>query len=258
VQVGGKTGFGGSFFEGLLPIYTQQSRQDTDVYGKGGGKRVGDSGCDTDTPLQQKDACKSDTHMHGIGDERRKATRCMRCISLSGCSCTVCNNQTANCSRSTPQTANCSRSTPQRRENGHKSNAHTRRKGEQNKMNSGQESTPQRRENGRENDSHVRHVHNSEYRKKCKTKARGEGEKSISSSDENVALHRRGDACPPQPEKERKFTTAQEERIHRKFDCEQETSCFKFLSIFKFEDRKGWDVLLQAYWREFDAKDNVS
>jgi hypothetical protein len=35
-------------------------------------------------------------------------------------------------------------------------------------------------------------------------------------------------------------------------------SCFKFLSIFKFEDRKGWDVLLQAYWREFGAQDNVS
>lgn len=32
---------------------------------------------------------------------------------------------------------------------------------------------------------------------------------------------------------------------------------FQFLSIFKWEDRKGWDVLLQAYWTAFSAADDV-
>eukprot|EP01012_Entosiphon_sulcatum_P015389 TRINITY_DN20356_c0_g2_i1.p1 TRINITY_DN20356_c0_g2~~TRINITY_DN20356_c0_g2_i1.p1 ORF type:complete len:619 (-),score=83.73 TRINITY_DN20356_c0_g2_i1:418-2274(-) len=33
---------------------------------------------------------------------------------------------------------------------------------------------------------------------------------------------------------------------------------FKFLSTFKWEDRKGWDVLLRAYFQEFTSKDPVS
>ena len=33
-----------------------------------------------------------------------------------------------------------------------------------------------------------------------------------------------------------------------------EYSFFKFLSIFKWEKRKGWDVLLTAYFEEFTAK----
>ena len=33
---------------------------------------------------------------------------------------------------------------------------------------------------------------------------------------------------------------------------------FKFLSTFKWEIRKGWDVLLGAYFRAFSSKDNVS
>ena len=37
----------------------------------------------------------------------------------------------------------------------------------------------------------------------------------------------------------------------------QHGSPFVFLSVFKFEERKGWDVLLRAYLREFDASDNV-
>jgi glycosyltransferase involved in cell wall biosynthesis len=32
---------------------------------------------------------------------------------------------------------------------------------------------------------------------------------------------------------------------------------FKFLSVFKLEPRKGWDVLLDAYWHEFKATDAV-
>mmetsp|Transcript_19482 Transcript_19482/g.36303 ORF Transcript_19482/g.36303 Transcript_19482/m.36303 type:complete len:640 (+) Transcript_19482:150-2069(+) len=32
---------------------------------------------------------------------------------------------------------------------------------------------------------------------------------------------------------------------------------FKLLSIFKWEHRKGWDVLLRAYWTAFKPKDNV-
>ena len=32
---------------------------------------------------------------------------------------------------------------------------------------------------------------------------------------------------------------------------------FVFVSIFKLEWRKGWDVLLDAYWREFGPDDNV-
>jgi glycosyltransferase involved in cell wall biosynthesis len=32
---------------------------------------------------------------------------------------------------------------------------------------------------------------------------------------------------------------------------------FKFLSVFRWQERKGWDVLLQAYLQEFDADDDV-
>lgn len=32
---------------------------------------------------------------------------------------------------------------------------------------------------------------------------------------------------------------------------------FRFLSVFKFEKRKGWDLLLQAYFEEFSAADPV-
>lgn len=47
-------------------------------------------------------------------------------------------------------------------------------------------------------------------------------------------------------------------------DNNDENSCdihkdekFKFLSIFKWEYRKGWDLLLSAYWNAFTASDNV-
>merc|ERR1712226_214809 len=32
---------------------------------------------------------------------------------------------------------------------------------------------------------------------------------------------------------------------------------FRFLSVFKWEKRKGWDVLLQAYFEEFSEADPV-
>ena len=32
---------------------------------------------------------------------------------------------------------------------------------------------------------------------------------------------------------------------------------FQFVSIFKWEDRKGWDVLLRAYWNAFSPTDDV-
>ena len=32
---------------------------------------------------------------------------------------------------------------------------------------------------------------------------------------------------------------------------------FKFLSVFRWQERKGWDVLLQAYLQEFNADDDV-
>eukprot|EP00455_Lapot_gusevi_P053541 TRINITY_DN8369_c0_g1_i2.p1 TRINITY_DN8369_c0_g1~~TRINITY_DN8369_c0_g1_i2.p1 ORF type:complete len:302 (+),score=26.77 TRINITY_DN8369_c0_g1_i2:384-1289(+) len=34
-------------------------------------------------------------------------------------------------------------------------------------------------------------------------------------------------------------------------------SAFKFLSIFKWEDRKGWKILLEAYVRQFSRQDQV-
>ena len=36
------------------------------------------------------------------------------------------------------------------------------------------------------------------------------------------------------------------------------TEPFVFLSIFKWEGRKGWDVLLEAYWREFKREEAVT
>lgn len=36
------------------------------------------------------------------------------------------------------------------------------------------------------------------------------------------------------------------------------SDCYVFLSIFKWEYRKGWDLLIKAYMREFSAEDNVA
>lgn len=33
---------------------------------------------------------------------------------------------------------------------------------------------------------------------------------------------------------------------------------YNFLSVFKFEPRKGWDILLQAFFQEFSEHDNVT
>ena len=33
---------------------------------------------------------------------------------------------------------------------------------------------------------------------------------------------------------------------------------FKFLSVFKWEDRKGWDILLKAYFMEFSKSEKVA
>ena len=42
------------------------------------------------------------------------------------------------------------------------------------------------------------------------------------------------------------------------FDSEMATTePFVFLSIFKWEDRKGWDVLLESYWTAFSSSDHV-
>ena len=40
-------------------------------------------------------------------------------------------------------------------------------------------------------------------------------------------------------------------------DDENSTQLYQFLSIFKWEDRKGWDLLLKAYWTAFSPDDNV-
>jgi glycosyltransferase involved in cell wall biosynthesis len=37
----------------------------------------------------------------------------------------------------------------------------------------------------------------------------------------------------------------------------QEDDLFRFVSVFKWEHRKGWDILLSAYWSAFDINDNV-
>jgi glycosyltransferase involved in cell wall biosynthesis len=37
-----------------------------------------------------------------------------------------------------------------------------------------------------------------------------------------------------------------------------DTASFKFLSVFDWSIRKGWDILLQAYFEEFDANDDIS
>ena len=50
-------------------------------------------------------------------------------------------------------------------------------------------------------------------------------------------------------------------RPEKECDIEEErvnyTKPFQFLSMFKWEHRKGWDVLLKAYWRAFSSTDNV-
>eukprot|EP01101_Sappina_pedata_P013278 TRINITY_DN954_c0_g1_i3.p1 TRINITY_DN954_c0_g1~~TRINITY_DN954_c0_g1_i3.p1 ORF type:complete len:210 (-),score=41.28 TRINITY_DN954_c0_g1_i3:404-1033(-) len=33
---------------------------------------------------------------------------------------------------------------------------------------------------------------------------------------------------------------------------------YKFFSVFKWEKRKGWDILLKAYFKEFSRSDNVT
>ena len=38
---------------------------------------------------------------------------------------------------------------------------------------------------------------------------------------------------------------------------EKKSEPFRFLSVFKWEKRKGWDVLLRAFFEEFSSTDNV-
>lgn len=42
-----------------------------------------------------------------------------------------------------------------------------------------------------------------------------------------------------------------------KSNATEKDNAFRFLSVFKWEKRKGWDVLLKAYFQEFSADDNV-
>ena len=39
--------------------------------------------------------------------------------------------------------------------------------------------------------------------------------------------------------------------------CSLGSGLFRFLSVFKWEKRKGWDILLRAYFQEFTAADDV-
>lgn len=46
--------------------------------------------------------------------------------------------------------------------------------------------------------------------------------------------------------------------VHNRVDCHSPaSSSFEFLSIFKWEHRKGWDILLEAYWSAFTVDDKV-
>lgn len=45
-------------------------------------------------------------------------------------------------------------------------------------------------------------------------------------------------------------------RARKKHKTKEEQRVFKFLSVFKWEFRKGWDVLLEAFCREFDYIDD--
>ena len=47
------------------------------------------------------------------------------------------------------------------------------------------------------------------------------------------------------------------DQILQRIDAEL-TSPFNFLSVFKWEKRKGWDVLLEAYWKEFKREENTT
>lgn len=40
-------------------------------------------------------------------------------------------------------------------------------------------------------------------------------------------------------------------------ECATAASSFEFLSVFKWEYRKGWDILLSAYWHTFSKHDSV-
>ena len=46
-------------------------------------------------------------------------------------------------------------------------------------------------------------------------------------------------------------------RLARPPATERSDGTSVFLSVFKWEPRKGWDVLLEAWWREFTADDDV-
>lgn len=45
--------------------------------------------------------------------------------------------------------------------------------------------------------------------------------------------------------------------IDKEQDGASSRPVFEFLSVFKWERRKGWDVLLDAYWQEFSPDDEV-
>ena len=42
---------------------------------------------------------------------------------------------------------------------------------------------------------------------------------------------------------------------HRALDVMAQDTRFKFLSVFKWEARKGWDILLRSFLAEFSAHD---
>ena len=46
--------------------------------------------------------------------------------------------------------------------------------------------------------------------------------------------------------------------VDAEISCAKASSRFEFLSIFKWEYRKGWDILLSAYWRTFSKHDSVT
>lgn len=45
--------------------------------------------------------------------------------------------------------------------------------------------------------------------------------------------------------------------VHEALDLELGGGLFRFVSVFKWEKRKGWDILLRAYFQEFSEADDV-
>ena len=54
-----------------------------------------------------------------------------------------------------------------------------------------------------------------------------------------------------------KLFVVNEPMSFKQFETKTNSATYRFLSVFKYEHRKGGDILLNSYWNAFTLKDDV-